>query len=159
MSLPRKNTTWQELELGASATLERVCSEQDLLLFAHASGNRNPLNLPEAEQSQSQLPALARQDWAGAGALLAGIWLVAWLASGRRLHRLQSESWFGPLTGRAVFEGAIDGLFGLAGRITQLLETGSLQRYVAWLVGSAIAVAALGMVWVKIDSLFNNMLV
>ena len=47
MSLPRKNTTWQELQLGASATLERVCSEQDLLLFAHASGNRNPLNLPE----------------------------------------------------------------------------------------------------------------
>ena len=65
MSLPRKNTTWQELELGASATLERVCSEQDLLLFAHASGNRNPLNLPEAEQSQSQLPALAPSMWVG----------------------------------------------------------------------------------------------
>lgn len=63
MSLSRKNTTWHELQLGANATLERVCSEQDLLLFAHASGNRNPLNLPEAEQSS--LPALAPSMWVG----------------------------------------------------------------------------------------------
>lgn len=63
MSLPRKNTTWQELQLGANATLERECSEQDLLLFAHASGNRNPLNLPENEQSP--LPALAPSMWVG----------------------------------------------------------------------------------------------
>jgi multicomponent K+:H+ antiporter subunit A len=46
------------------------------------------------------------------------------------------------LTGRLLFTRAIDGLFAGAGRLTQRLENGSLQRYVAWMVGSAVVVAA-----------------
>jgi phosphate butyryltransferase len=41
-----RNTTWSELDIGASASVERVCTEQDLYLFAHVSGNVNPANVP-----------------------------------------------------------------------------------------------------------------
>ncbi len=33
-----RNTTWDELQVGAMASLERTCSIQDLYLFAHVSG-------------------------------------------------------------------------------------------------------------------------
>ena len=75
-------------------------------------------------------------------ALGVGVSLYLWLARGRWLHRIRSEAWFGPVTGHAVFEGASNGLFSLAGRLTGRLENGSLQRYLAWLVGSAVVVAA-----------------
>jgi len=75
-------------------------------------------------------------------ALAAGVGLYVWLASGRRLHRLASEQWFGPATGRQMFESIIDGLFRWAGQITGRLETGSLQRYVAWFLLAALVVGA-----------------
>ena len=46
------------------------------------------------------------------------------------------------LTGRLVFTRAIDGLFGFAGRFTQRLENGSLQRYAALMVSAAVLAAA-----------------
>ena len=76
-------------------------------------------------------------------AVAAGAAIYLWLAKGRRLHRILSEDWFGRVTGRQVFEGVIDGLFRWAGRISVRLETGSLQRYVGWLIGAAIVVAGL----------------
>jgi multicomponent K+:H+ antiporter subunit A len=79
-------------------------------------------------------------------ALVAGIALYLWLARGRWLHRISSEDWFGRVTGRQMFEATIDGLFAFAGKISVALENGSLQRYIAWLVGSAIAVAAVPLV-------------
>ncbi len=75
-------------------------------------------------------------------ALAAGIALYAWLAQGKRLHRISSEAWFGRLTGRHLFEAAIDGVFRMAGRISGGLENGSLQRYLACFVGAAIVVGA-----------------
>ncbi|MDO9483235.1 MAG: monovalent cation/H+ antiporter subunit A, partial [Hydrogenophaga sp.] len=75
-------------------------------------------------------------------ALVAGVGLYLWLAQGKRLHRIESEAWFGPATGRQMFDGLIDGLFSLAGRISLRLESGSLQHYLAWTVGAAIAVVA-----------------
>ncbi len=75
-------------------------------------------------------------------ALVAGIALYLWLAHGRRLHRISSEDWFGPATGRQMFESSINGLFALAGRVSVRLENGSLQRYLAWMVAAAILVAA-----------------
>ena len=75
-------------------------------------------------------------------ALAAGIALYLWLARGRWLHRISSEDWFGPATGRQLFEAAVDRLFGLAGRISARLENGSLQRYLAWMVAAAIVVGA-----------------
>jgi multicomponent K+:H+ antiporter subunit A len=75
-------------------------------------------------------------------ALAAGAGLYLVLAAGKRLHRISSEDWYGRFTGRHIFETLIDGLFRLAGRVSVQLETGSLQRYLLWLVGSAIVVAA-----------------
>ncbi|MGQ9723998.1 MAG: monovalent cation/H+ antiporter subunit A [Tepidimonas sp.] len=75
-------------------------------------------------------------------ALIVGVLLYLGLARGRRLHRIRSEGWFGAFTGHQVFERSVDGLFGWAGRLTQALENGSLQRYLAWMVLAAIVVAA-----------------
>ncbi|MDP2987569.1 proton-conducting transporter membrane subunit, partial [Hydrogenophaga sp.] len=44
-------------------------------------------------------------------ALGAGAALYFWLARGKWLHRISSEEWFGPATGRQMFDGLIDGLF------------------------------------------------
>ncbi len=76
-------------------------------------------------------------------AVAVGVVIYLWLAKGKRLHAISSERWFGPLTGRQIFEGVIDGLFRWAGRISIQLETGSLQRYLGWLMGAAIVVAGL----------------
>ncbi len=75
-------------------------------------------------------------------ALVAGIALYAVLARGKRLHRISSEAWFGRATGRQLFEATIDGLFAMAGRVTSLFESGSLQRYLAWMLGAVILVGA-----------------
>ena len=45
------NKTWAQLEIGDHATIERVCLAQDLFLFAHVSGNTNPLMLPPLEDA------------------------------------------------------------------------------------------------------------
>ncbi|OZA55834.1 MAG: cation:proton antiporter [Acidovorax sp. 17-64-282] len=75
-------------------------------------------------------------------ALVAGVGLYLLLAAHKRLHRIESEAWFGAATGRQIFDRLIDGLFGLAGRISERLESGSLQHYLAWTLGAAIAVVA-----------------
>jgi multicomponent K+:H+ antiporter subunit A len=79
-------------------------------------------------------------------ALVAGVAPYALLARRKRLHRIDSEAWFGPANGRAMFGALIDGLFAGAGRLTARLESGSLQRYLAWLIGSALVVATLPLV-------------
>jgi multicomponent K+:H+ antiporter subunit A len=75
-------------------------------------------------------------------ALAAGAVLYLWLARGRWLHHIESERWFGAFTGRSLFEGSVDRLFGVAGRLTHGLENGSLQRYVAITMGAAIVGSA-----------------
>lgn len=49
LSLPcgsRANRTWDELRVGESASIQRSVTERDLYLFAHASGNLNPMTTP-----------------------------------------------------------------------------------------------------------------
>ena len=75
-------------------------------------------------------------------ALVAGVALYVWLARGRRLHRIESEAWFGAATGRQIFEATIDALFAFAGRMSRLFESGSLQRYLAWMLGAVLVVGA-----------------
>jgi len=75
-------------------------------------------------------------------ALVAGIALYLVLAKNKRLHRIESEAWFGRAAGRHVFEGLIDGLFRLAGRISLRLENGSLQSYLAWMLGGVLVIVA-----------------
>ncbi|MBX3607710.1 MAG: monovalent cation/H+ antiporter subunit A [Piscinibacter sp.] len=71
-------------------------------------------------------------------ALLLGVAMYFALQRHYNLHLHHPKGW----TGRLLFTHAIDGLFGLAGRLTQRLENGSLQRYAALMVGSAVLVAA-----------------
>ncbi len=59
-----RNTTWDELQIGASARIERTCSVEDLFLFAHASGNVNPLMLP-AQDGHNTDSAIAPSLWVG----------------------------------------------------------------------------------------------
>ncbi len=57
--------TADEIEVGETATLRRTCTPNDLIVFAHASGNVNPLHLPgEAEQEAGQAP-VAPAMWGG----------------------------------------------------------------------------------------------
>jgi multicomponent K+:H+ antiporter subunit A len=71
-------------------------------------------------------------------AVAGGALFYAALQRGGRLHRWQPVA----LQGKHLFTALIDGLFGVAGRVTHALENGSLQRYAAWMVASAVAVAA-----------------
>ncbi len=60
-----RNTTWAELQIGASASLERSCSMQDLFLFAHVSGNTNPTTLPGKEGASASTLPIAPSMWVG----------------------------------------------------------------------------------------------
>lgn len=75
-------------------------------------------------------------------ALVGGVCVYLVLASGGRLHRSVSEDWFGRFTGRQLFESTIDRLFATSARVTLWLDNGSLQRYLAWMLGAAILLAA-----------------
>ncbi len=60
-----RNKTWSELKVGDTASLERSCSVQDLFLFAHVSGNVNPLMLPSAEGAEEKTEPVAPSMWVG----------------------------------------------------------------------------------------------
>ena len=60
-----RNTTWAELRVSASASIERACSVQDLFLFAHVSGNTNPLMLPGQEGEPASPDPVAPSMWVG----------------------------------------------------------------------------------------------
>ncbi len=71
-------------------------------------------------------------------AVAGGAFVYLALRRSGRLHRWQPLA----LQGQRAFTALNDGLFGLAGRVTHVLENGSLQRYAAWMVAAAVAVAA-----------------
>lgn len=66
------NTVWKDLEVGAEAQLERLCVADDLFVFAHASGNMNPLHLPEYDGDGDGSPeAVAPSMWVAS--LISGV--------------------------------------------------------------------------------------
>ena len=71
-------------------------------------------------------------------AFLAGFALYAGLQRGGWLHRYLPSG----RGGKAIFGATVDALFAFAGRLTSLLENGSLQRYAAWMVVMAVVVGA-----------------
>jgi multicomponent K+:H+ antiporter subunit A len=95
-------------------------------------------------------PALDLSLWHGLNlplamsgiAVLGGLALYAGLMRGRRLHTWVPR----PLQAHALFDRAVDALTAGAARATALLENGSLQRYVAWMLGSA-AVLVCAALW------------
>ena len=59
-----KNTTFDELKVGATASIERTLSLQDIYLFAHVSGNTNPAHMP-ADGKAATADIVAPSMWAG----------------------------------------------------------------------------------------------
>ncbi|MCK6424418.1 MAG: monovalent cation/H+ antiporter subunit A [Burkholderiaceae bacterium] len=105
------------VQVAASAVLGQPAPEFQLALW-------HGLNLPLA------LSALA---------VLGGATLYAALQRGGRLNRYLPSG----RGGKAIFTAGSEGLFSLAGRLTALLENGSLQRYLAWMIATALLLAAL----------------
>ena len=61
-----RNRTYEEITVGESVTLSRVVSANDLVVFAHASGNRNPLHVPELDgDGDGQPEAVVPSMWVG----------------------------------------------------------------------------------------------
>lgn len=61
----RENKLYDELRVGDTASIKRVCTANDLYIFANASGNVNPLHLP-AEEGEYRSEAIAPSMWVGA---------------------------------------------------------------------------------------------
>lgn len=63
----RENKTFDELAVGDVAELSRLCTADDLYVFAHASGNHNPMHLPEHDgDGDGRAEAVAPSMWVGA---------------------------------------------------------------------------------------------
>ncbi|MFT7116950.1 MAG: multicomponent K+:H+ antiporter subunit A [Rhodoferax sp.] len=73
-------------------------------------------------------------------ALGGGTLLYFALARGKRLHQINSEDWFGRVTGMSFYTRGMAQLLSSAGRITALLEVRSLQRYLAWMLIATVVV-------------------
>jgi len=61
----RENRLYDELKVGDTASIKRVCTANDLYIFAHASGNLNPLHMP-SEDRVSTSETIAPSMWVGA---------------------------------------------------------------------------------------------
>ncbi|MBO6890375.1 MAG: bifunctional enoyl-CoA hydratase/phosphate acetyltransferase [Roseibium sp.] len=60
------NKTFDQISVGDTAEIVRECSSNDLLVFAHASGNHNPIHLPDT-------------DWTGDGVVDKPVAPAMWL--------------------------------------------------------------------------------
>jgi phosphate butyryltransferase len=62
-----RNRTFNEISIGDTATIHRVCTANDLVIFAHASGNLNPLSLPHDKDrdGHSDPDTVAPSMWVG----------------------------------------------------------------------------------------------
>lgn len=62
-----RSTPYDALQPGMEAQIERLCVADDLYVFAHASGNLNPMHLPEEDGDGDGLPeAIAPSAWIAA---------------------------------------------------------------------------------------------
>lgn len=61
-----RNRLWEELNIGDEAAIEKTVSSRDLYLFAHASGNMNPLHMPTFDRDNDGISdAVAPSMWLG----------------------------------------------------------------------------------------------
>jgi phosphotransacetylase/acyl dehydratase len=66
MSKSHRNTTWDELQIGQTATIERPVTANDLYVFAHASGNTNPIHMPGVDMDgDGTVDTVAPSLWVG----------------------------------------------------------------------------------------------
>jgi len=60
------NRTFDELAVGETAELVRICTEDDFFVFANASGNHNPMHLANADgNGDGENEAIAPSMWVG----------------------------------------------------------------------------------------------
>lgn len=63
----RENKLYDELGVGDSASITRVCTANDLYVFAHASGNLNPIHVPDRDDTDGgPAETIAPSMWVGA---------------------------------------------------------------------------------------------
>lgn len=63
----RENKTYEEIAVGDEATVKRVLTANDLYVFAHASGNLNPLHVPsDPGPDGAKHEVVAPSMWVGA---------------------------------------------------------------------------------------------
>jgi phosphotransacetylase/acyl dehydratase len=61
-----RNVTFDELAIGQSASIERTVSAHDLYVFAHASGNMNPIHMPGVDvDGDGTVDTVAPGLWVG----------------------------------------------------------------------------------------------
>ncbi|MEM1384387.1 MAG: bifunctional enoyl-CoA hydratase/phosphate acetyltransferase [Pseudomonadota bacterium] len=61
-----QNRTYGEINVGDTAELTRLCAAEDLYVFAHASGNLNPMHMPGVDGDGDGNPeAVAPSLWVG----------------------------------------------------------------------------------------------
>jgi phosphate butyryltransferase len=61
-----RNTTFDELQVGQAASLERAVTANDLYVFAHASGNTNPIHMPGTDiDGDGTVDTVAPSMWVG----------------------------------------------------------------------------------------------
>ena len=52
--MTRISQTYDELSIGDTASITRIVTPDDLYVFAHVSGNLNPLHLPGSRSGKTQ---------------------------------------------------------------------------------------------------------
>ena len=63
--MTRTSHTFADLVIGQSASITRVVTAEDLYVFAHVSGNLNPLNLPGSPGQNGHDEHPAPSMWIG----------------------------------------------------------------------------------------------
>lgn len=64
--LSHRNTTYDELTVGQTACIERTVTPHDLYVFAHASGNTNPIHMPGRDiDGDGTIDTVAPSLWVG----------------------------------------------------------------------------------------------
>ncbi|MEM8572180.1 MAG: bifunctional enoyl-CoA hydratase/phosphate acetyltransferase [Pseudomonadota bacterium] len=88
-----ENKTYDELKIGDSYELQRICTMDDLYVFAIASGNHNPMHLPDPDgKGEERAEPVAPSMWCGAiiSAVLGNI-----LPGAGTLYKSQNFEFFG----------------------------------------------------------------
>lgn len=87
------NTPFDQLVIGMEASETRVCVADDLYVYAHASGNLNPMHLPKEDGDGDGMPeAVVPSSWVGA--LISGV-LGNRLPGPGTLYKSQSLNFLG----------------------------------------------------------------
>ncbi|MFG1320972.1 bifunctional enoyl-CoA hydratase/phosphate acetyltransferase [Xanthobacter autotrophicus] len=92
--MKRENRTFDELQVGDAAELKRVCTADDLFVFATASGNHNPAHLPGYDLNRDGHPDEVTAPAMWVGSLISAV-LGNILPGAGTLYRAQTFEFLG----------------------------------------------------------------